>query len=94
MLTRKSVNSSLPLTRPETVDFINQLIEKNTHSKTKKILNLVYSLMFGLIASKYIPSKYPKTVMSVIALLMYIIGRKIGNRDDGGLEGSGEDTDE
>ena len=44
-------------------------------------MNFIYSIMFGLIASKYLPSKHPKTVMGIIAFGMYLIGEKIGNKN-------------
>lgn len=43
---------------------------------------MVYSIMFGLIASKYIPSRYPKTVMGILAFVMYVIGKKIGEKNE------------
>ena len=86
MISRNSPSFSLKSVNPETVEFINQLIHKNTHSKTKKVMNLVYSVMFGLIASKYLPTKYPKMVMAALALLMYVVGRKIGGKYEGGEE--------
>lgn len=81
MLSNKPANLSIKTVNIETIEFINQLIYKNTHSKTKKVMNFIYSIMFGLIASKYLPSKHPKTVMGIIAFGMYLIGEKIGNKN-------------
>jgi hypothetical protein len=82
MSLKRSAKFSFKASSPDTIRFINDLISKNTHSKTRKALNLAYSLMFGLIASQYVPSKYSKMTLSLLTLALYVIGRKIGNENE------------
>jgi hypothetical protein len=82
MSATRSVRFSRKISSPDTLMFINDLIKKNTHSKTRKALNLVYSAMFSLIASQYVPSKYSKITIGILTIVLYFIGRKIGNQNE------------
>ena len=75
---------TITIDRKKSLDVISNYIHKADKSKTRRLLNLVYSLVFGFFSTHYMsPSFRHRNIMgAVLALSAYLASTKIFHRKE------------
>ena len=70
-------------TRKTSLDIIGNYIRRAEKSKTRRVMNLLYSLGFGYFSTHYMPSnfKYRQIVGILLAVLAYLISTRIFSKN-------------